>query len=250
MATLRKWLEAGDFSLSLSSSFFGFFAHCGITRALLEEGFRPKKLSGSSAGALIGGALASGVSPEAMAEILFRLKREDFWDPGIGLGYLRGRKMLSLLERHLASTFADTELPIEVAVFDLIRRRTCFLREGSLPKAVAASCAVPLLFHPVKIGRSLYTDGGLFHKSGVPPVAPRERNLCIYLHGDNWRMPFRQKSLSEGLSGGQRVWGFRGLPSVSYHCLERGPEAYEQAYRRAKATIDLPFENRIAGDAR
>lgn len=34
--TLRDWLLEGPFTLSLASSFFGFFAHCGVLQARME----------------------------------------------------------------------------------------------------------------------------------------------------------------------------------------------------------------------
>ena len=60
--TLRTWLSEAPFSLTLSSGFFGFFAHAGVMTVLEDEGFVPSRVSGSSAGALVGGLWAAGVS--------------------------------------------------------------------------------------------------------------------------------------------------------------------------------------------
>ncbi|RZA01589.1 MAG: patatin, partial [Proteobacteria bacterium] len=97
---LRDWLGEGPFTLALSSSFFGFYAHCGIAAALFEAGLVPAKVSGASAGALVAGALASGLSPSEMADICFALARQDFWDPGLGFGYLKGKKFSAILGKH------------------------------------------------------------------------------------------------------------------------------------------------------
>lgn len=46
--TLREWLGEGPFSLALSSSWLGLFCHAGVVCALVESGFSPTKLAGSS----------------------------------------------------------------------------------------------------------------------------------------------------------------------------------------------------------
>src|SRR5689334_8453056 len=102
--TLRQWLAEGPFALTLSSGFFGFFAHTGLMTALEDAGALPARLSGSSAGALVSGLWASGVDAPAIRDALLALRREDFWDPGFGLGLLRGRLFRERLEALLRAT--------------------------------------------------------------------------------------------------------------------------------------------------
>ncbi|MGB1581430.1 MAG: patatin-like phospholipase family protein, partial [Nevskiales bacterium] len=59
-ASLREWLSESAFGLTMSSGFFGFFAHSGMLSALEDEGLTPARLSGSSAGALTAALWASG----------------------------------------------------------------------------------------------------------------------------------------------------------------------------------------------
>src|SRR5947209_13663229 len=88
---LRDWLAEAPFSLALSAGFFGFFAHAGFISALEDAGLVPDSVTGSSAGALVGGLWASG-TPAARIEAELRpLRREHFWDPAPGFGLLRGR---------------------------------------------------------------------------------------------------------------------------------------------------------------
>ena len=55
----------------------------------------PSRISGSSAGALVGGLFASGLSTDVLSEELFRLRREDFWDVAPGFGLLRGERFVN-----------------------------------------------------------------------------------------------------------------------------------------------------------
>ena len=140
--TLRDWLAEAPFTLALSSSFFGFYAHCGVVETLFGEGLIPRRITGSSAGALVGGALSSGLSPSDARELLFSVKKSDFWDPYPGPGLLRGKKFLRILEKHYVPSFDRTRIPFEAAVFDIFSCKTRFLKEGPLPKAVVASSKV------------------------------------------------------------------------------------------------------------
>lgn len=245
MPTLQRWLEEGPFTLALSSSFFGFFSHCGISSAFFERGFLPAKITGSSAGALVGGALASGMAPAEVRELLFGVRREDFWDPRPGLGLLHGKKFLGLLEANFVAGFNHAKIPFEAAAFDLFTCRTRFLKEGSLPQAVAASCAVPFLFHPVRIGARLYVDGGVFHKSGISVAEGNERILCVFLQGDRYSDSYELKRSLKNLGENHRVLRMKELPRLNYNSLDRGRLAYGEAYRRAAGAFTKKFSGSI-----
>lgn len=236
--TLGEWLSREPFTLTLSSSFFGFFAHCGVAEALYEAGLKPRRITGASAGALVGGALSSGLSPSEMKEILFRLKKEDFWDPSPGLGILRGKKFLKMLEKHFTPTFENAKIPLEVAVLDLLSLRTTFLKDGPLPKAVVASCAVPVLFHPVRIGRRIYLDGGVFHKSGLNLAHPEDRTLSVFLQGDGPSDAYEWSRSLGKIGPAQKVLRLKKLPRLHYNSLEKGELAYAEAYRRTRDALN------------
>ena len=60
---LHRVLSGEDYALALTPGFFRFYAHIGVLKALEETGcLRPSAVAGSSAGALVGGFLASGIS--------------------------------------------------------------------------------------------------------------------------------------------------------------------------------------------
>src|SRR4051812_43090307 len=115
----------------MSSGFFSFFAHTGFLTALEDEGLLPARLSGSSAGALVGAAWAAGVDAPLLAGELERLQRSDFWDPAIGPGLLRGRLFRDRLRRLLPEeTFDRGRAPAAVSVFEVRGRRTRVLDRG------------------------------------------------------------------------------------------------------------------------
>ncbi|HLM09570.1 MAG TPA: patatin-like phospholipase family protein [Thermoleophilaceae bacterium] len=84
-------------------------------------------------------------------------------------------------------------------------RRTPFGRLGSprvhIGDAVAASCAIPGFYRPVKIGRRRYVDGGVCSVSNMDLVAGRGLDLVICLN------PLTSRSEGQGSSRG----GFSGF---------------------------------------
>ncbi len=239
MPTLRDWLAEAPFTLALSSGFFGFFAHAGVVAVLEEEGLRPARLCGSSAGALVGALWAAGLPAGRISAELRALRRADFWDPAPGLGLLRGARFRARLEAALpARTFEECPVPLALSAFEVGTRRTAVLRSGPLAPAVHASCAAHILFQPVRIGGRLYSDGGVADRHGLAGAAPGERVLYHHLTS---RSPWRRRgspALRVPERPGLRAVALQGLPRCGPFRLENGPEALRLAAEGMRAALD------------
>ncbi|RLB53465.1 MAG: patatin, partial [Deltaproteobacteria bacterium] len=134
--------------------------------ALVRSAPAPAQVCGASAGALVAACYGAGLPPTALGEELAGLTRSDFWDPALGPGLLRGRLFRERLHGLLPGTFAECRTPVSVAVHDVLGRRPRALTSGSLPAAVHASCAVPFMFRPVRVGGRLYVDGDVSDRPG------------------------------------------------------------------------------------
>lgn len=244
MATTRiEWLKAEPFTLVMSSGFFAFFAHTGMLQALLSLGARPQALAGSSAGALVGGAFAAGLSPEQLGQELLSLDRAQFWDPAPGLGLLRGRKFAEGLERMLpVRNLEETQLPVAISVFDVLTRKTRVRTTGHLGDTIRASCAVPGLFHPVWLDGRPHWDGGILDRPGLLGVAPGTRTLFHHIESKSpWRkfdseftkVPTRSNMLTMTLGE---------LPRSGPFKLELGRKALHVARDRALAWLESPMD--------
>ena len=64
-----------------SSGFFGFFAHAGFLAALRDLKIESSGYAGSSSGAIVAAMAASGMKNHEIREMLFKVRKEDFWDP-------------------------------------------------------------------------------------------------------------------------------------------------------------------------
>lgn len=226
---LSDWLAERPFALAMSSGFFSFFAHTGVLGALTDRGHVPSSVSGSSAGALVGGAWAAGVSPDELAAQLVALRRDDFWDPAFGAGLLAGKRFDALLRTLLPVTsMRACRVPLQISVFAIARRATEVLHDADLVHAIRASCAVPGLFHPVRIGPRAYWDGGILDRPGLAGVSDGARVFYHHIAGQG-PLPRRANMVTLVLDD---------LPRCGPFKLDAGRRAMELARELAARALD------------
>ncbi len=247
--TLESWLKDQPFTLSLSSGFFGFFAHLGLLMALEKKDIRPAKITGASAGALTAACYAAGLSCEQIADYFFSIKRTDFWDPGIGFGLLKGKKMRSLLENLLpVDSIEDCRIPLYIAVYQLLARKSVILSKGDLASSVVASCALPILFQPAIIEKKVYIDGGTKDPFGLNAVNDKERllvhSLCHCPKGAVWGAIRKKTSAKQSIS----LMIPSNLPPVGPFKLYLGIKACQIAKEQALYLLDRPYKDSLILD--
>lgn len=143
-------------------------AHVGALKVLEAHGLMPQAVAGTSYGAVIAALYALGTPAAALETLVRQQNTLELWAQALDLGWLQGslihgRRLERWLDRKffLGATFSDTELPLAIACTDLENGRVVVLREGSIARAVVASCALPGLFAPVREGGRVLIDGGL-----------------------------------------------------------------------------------------
>jgi NTE family protein len=238
---LGDWLQSAPFSLAMSSGFFSFFAHAGMMQSLLRVA-SPIRVTGSSAGALVGGAWAAGVPPSVLGERLVALRRDDFWDPSPGAGLLAGRKFDRLLRDMLpVDAIERCSVEARISAFDIVSRRTHVLDRGDLSAAIRASCAFPGLFQPVWIDRRAYWDGGILDRSGLAGLPKGERTLFHHIGSKSpWRL-----HLPVPRRPGMVTLVIDDLPRSGPFKLEAGHRALELARERMLRALDAPIVDGI-----
>mmetsp|Transcript_29200 Transcript_29200/g.38402 ORF Transcript_29200/g.38402 Transcript_29200/m.38402 type:complete len:283 (+) Transcript_29200:129-977(+) len=237
LPTLREWLEEKPFTLTLSSSFFGMYAHTGVLQALHEEGLFPSKLTGSSAGGLVAVCYAAGLTPQQIITKCLQIKREDILIfsanslPGIFNIYRASKAIIS--DFIPVEDFEDCRLPTAVSAFDIFGMRTQVFSSGNLVQALSASMSVPLMFKPTVIDNKPYWDGALLDVAGLNGVSKEER--VLYHH-----CTVLPKSFS-GITAfsDSTILEIPGLPFLDpNNFTERGIIAYEMAYIATKSALN------------
>jgi NTE family protein len=240
---LGEWLGERPFSLAMSSGFFSFFAHTGMLSALTARGFAPELVSGSSAGALVGGAWAAGLPADALADRLIALRRNEFWDPAPGAGLLAGRKFDAILRELLPVTsMRECRVPMRISAFAIARRATEVFGDVDLADAIRASCAVPGLFHPVRIGRRAYWDGGILDRPGLAGIGAGERVLFHHIAS---RSPWRASEPPIPRRANMVTLVLDDLPRSGPFKLDAGRRALDLARGLTERALDAEIDGGV-----
>ena len=172
--------------LALSGGAARGMAHVGVLRALLENNIRIDCIAGTSAGSIVGGAFASGMSVDEIAEFGRTLRWRDIGRVTMSrLGVQSNERLEQYLRARMpVAKFEEMRLPFAAVATDLKTGTAVVMRDqGDVPFAIRASCAIPGWYVPVtdEEGRQL-VDGGLV--AVVPVTVTRSLGADIVIAVD------------------------------------------------------------------
>lgn len=178
--------ESPTIGLALSGGAARGMAHVGVLRALAENGIRIDCVAGTSAGSLVGGALASGMPLDEIEDLGRKLRWRDIGRVTMSrLGVQSNARLEEYLRARLpVSKFEDLPIPFAAVATELKTGTAVVLRDrGDVPLAIRASCAIPGWYVPVvdEQGRQL-VDGGLV--AVVPSSVTRSLGADIVIAVD------------------------------------------------------------------
>jgi NTE family protein len=188
--------------------------HIGVLKVFEQERIPINVIAGTSIGALVGGAYASGTSPDDLQQkVQEYIASSDFQSSAIHAiassyekeGVSLTQKIQSFLKNQFyliqmlfkpgilsVSDFRsmihffipdisiqDTHIPFRAVATDLISGEKIVFSEGSLRQAIMASCAVPGAIEPLKEGERLLADGGII--SLIPVGVAKEAGADIVI---------------------------------------------------------------------
>jgi len=160
--------------------------HVGVLRALAEHNIRIDCIAGTSAGSIVGGALAAGMPLDEIEEFGRTLRWRDIGRVTMSrLGVQSNERLEQYLRARLPITkFEELPIPFAAVATDLKTGAAVVMRdEGDVPFAIRASCAIPGWYVPVtdEKGRQL-VDGGLV--AVVPSTVARSLGADIVIAVD------------------------------------------------------------------
>jgi NTE family protein len=152
------------------------FAHIGVIKALEARNLKVDLLAGTSAGSVIAALSASGMNGIAINRLALSMDEASISDwamPFRTRGLLQGVALQNYLNKTLDNRpIEKMAKPLGVVATDLRTGQPILFQRGNTGIAVRASCSVPSIFEPVKIGDHEYVDGGLV--SPVPAAFARK----------------------------------------------------------------------------
>ena len=165
------------------------YAHCGVLKALEENGIKIDAIAGTSAGAIVACLYAMGYTPEEMIEIAKLSSKElikanprylagNLKNSGriLGNGLFPGENMEIIMnecaKQKGLKNIKEIQMPISIPTVDIVESKKyvftnadfnedCYINDVSIGKAVRASASYPGVFTPCIIDNHKFVDGGL-----------------------------------------------------------------------------------------
>ncbi len=152
-------------------------AHIAILEAFDEAGVKPAMIAGTSIGALVGAAYASGMPAADIRRYCdaafgkrsaiirhvysrWRGRVWDIWRPWAPALFRSERIFELVLPPSLPKTFEELKIPFQSVATDFFTQSQYVSTTGALLPALAASSALPALLSPVKLDGHVLIDGG------------------------------------------------------------------------------------------
>jgi len=178
------------------------FAHIGVLKALEEYEVPIDYITGTSAGALIGGLYVSGYSPEEMEAMVLsesfevishgdiqdefkyyieepdqdaslfslRLSKDSIFQKALATNVLNPTfldlKMMGILGTNSPKAHANYDslyIPYRCVASDIVTKQSIMFDSGNLNQSVRASMTYPFFISPIEIDGVLMFDGGLYN---------------------------------------------------------------------------------------
>ena len=186
---LRSFAYSGDdrrlrVGLALGGGFARGIAHIGVLRTLKENDIPIDYIAGTSVGALIAAAYASGADLAEMEHQGTATRFRDFGRWTISrMGMASNERLEDFLHKFtLLRRFEEMKIPLGIVATDIISGETVHFTKGEIGPALRASCAYPGLFLPIEYRGHVLVDG--FLTEAVPAVCARKMGaeLVISVH--------------------------------------------------------------------
>ncbi len=154
-------------------------AHIGVLKAMEERGIEATIVSGTSAGAIVGGLYCSGLSADEILDIflntsVFRPAFYTWRKPGV----LNINPLAKVLRPYFKfDSFEDLKYPCYIVATDITKAKQRVFSKGPIIQSILASACFPGIFAPIEIGDSLYSDGGILNNFPTEPIAQKCERL-------------------------------------------------------------------------
>lgn len=165
-------MAASDFDLVIGGTGTRLSCVIGVLRALENLGLRPRRVCGTSGGAIIATGLAHGLDSVQLEALAKATLPKRFLDPHLipvvgapGKGFNAGHELLKAFREFFPPNWMQCKIPLQIVTFNLSRGAhhvwSAADQFSDLPLLVRASMSLPLVFDMVEIAGEWHVDGGL-----------------------------------------------------------------------------------------
>ena len=218
MATATKWLAktlqglrsfayAGQgarpkVGVALGGGFARGIAHIGVLRLLEQYEIPVDFIAGTSVGALVAAAYASGSPLDEMQRQGAETEFNDFGRWTLSrMGMATNERLEDFLRKFTpARHFSELKIPLSIVATDLVTGKGVYFTDGEIGPALRASCAYPGLFMPVEYRGHVLADGFLTEAAPAEAVRKLGAELVISVYLDPGLLDEKPRNTIEVIS--------------------------------------------------
>lgn len=172
--------------IALGSGAAKGWAHIGVLNELAKMGIKPDKVAGCSIGSVVGAAYAQ----DNLSELQQWVSGFSSWDV-LGLmdlswgkgGLIGGEKVFDVMQQHIGVLdIEQMKRPFAAVATDLYSGQEIWFQRGNLRHAVRASCSMPGILPPARIGDRWLVDGAVVNP--VPISVSRAMGVDVVIAVD------------------------------------------------------------------
>jgi len=155
-----------NISLALGGGGTKGFAHIGVIQEILNQGYEISAIAGTSAGGIIGGLYACGLTIENIYRLAKELDYRNLFSINLNEppSLLSLNKLTSILEKHIGNKNIESlEIPFAVSTVDNHSGKEFVVNKGSVINAIKATTAVSGVFPPFIHQDHHLVDGGVLN---------------------------------------------------------------------------------------
>jgi NTE family protein len=157
------------------------FAHIGVLKILEANRIPVHMIVGTSVGSFVGSLYAYGYTSYHLQRLAFSIEKGDIVDLTVpDNGFIKGEKLEEYVNKAVRNIPMESlRIPFYAVVTDIQSGREVVFGKGNTGRAVRASCSIPGVFRPVRIGDRTYVDGGVVSPVAVDAARRRGADVVI-----------------------------------------------------------------------
>lgn len=191
--------------LALGGGGWRGIAHIGVLKVLEKNGIPIDFISGTSAGALIGGLYSYFGNATDLENFILNFGYRDLFsaisDPRLKSGIFKGDKFIRYVN-HLTNNadIKDLKIPFSAVATNLITGKAVYLKEGNMAEAIRSSISIPLVFQPTFRDEMYLVDGGLTENIPIRCVKDMGADIVIAVNLNSNLFPMRESDIKSSSS--------------------------------------------------
>ncbi|CAN5602302.1 hypothetical protein BH10BAC5_BH10BAC5_21770 [soil metagenome] len=170
-------------ALVLGGGAFLGLAHLGALRVLEENNIQIDLIVGTSAGSFVGAMYADNPDSRSLTKLAMTVKAETLFNFSLfnsATGFVSGENLQKYITDNIKTkNIEDLKIPFVAVTTDLISGKTIPLSSGPIAPSINSSCAIPMIFEPVKMYGMTLVDGGVLDGVAVDIARSYDPDVII-----------------------------------------------------------------------